>query len=334
MSRPPSRIAIPCLALLALTATACAPPDEESSEGDEPDDGVAIASDGLHLTIARPAGVPMDFVPTPNGWRHRSCVIRVGEGESVQDDHIEAPDGSRRDFAPCAHPAFDHHGRPMSDGTRRPTVNGWVASLNSTSAGALNYLVANWSVPRSPAARHGQTLYFFPGLEPLATADTILQPVLAWNGFAEGAWSIASWNCCKSGNVFHSTPIKVSAGHALTGTITGSSCKSGVCSTWKVVAKDDTSGKSTSFPTTAFGEKLDWVFGGAMEAYGVDACNELPSSTSARFTSIKVHDTHGHALLPSWSLFRASGLAPDCHGHFGTPSSSGTTSAATLSWKN
>jgi hypothetical protein len=328
MSRLPFRSFLLALAAGALMV-GCTP-DEG---GDDP---VTAAEQPIDVTVPRPPGVPVDFVPTPNGWRHRSCVISVGEGESVQADHVLGADGRRRPFAPCGYPAFDRQGGRLVEGLHQPTVSGWVASLNSASSGAIGYLAADWTVPSTAAVRQGQTLFFFPGLEPLATTDTILQPVLAWNGFGDNAWTIASWNCCKSGNVFHSTPVKVSAGHTLTGSMTGSNCSSaGACSSWKIVTRDDTAATQTSFPTTSYGEKLDWAFGGAMEVYGVNTCTEYPGNTSIHWRNIKAHDTQGHSILPAWSEWAAGNtVSPNCNVHFGTPTVSGTTSASTLSWKN
>ena len=53
-------------------------------------------------------------------------------------------------------------------------MNGWVASLNSTSQGAITSLGADWIVPPTPSSAQNQTLFFFPGVEPAATGDVDL----------------------------------------------------------------------------------------------------------------------------------------------------------------
>ena len=213
------------------------------------------------------------------------------------------PTGRRRAFSPCQHPAYDRAGAPLGPPTHEPQVNGWVASLNSTSQGAITSLGADWIVPPTPSSAQNQTLFFFPGVEPAATGDVILQPVLAWNGFGDHAWTIASWACCKDGNVFNSAPVNVTSGHKLTGTLTGASCSGGVCANWTITTKDDNTAWATTFAATADGEQMSWVFGGAMEIYGVDTCTEYPGSTSVGFTNIQLRNTAGSLVLPAWNFW-------------------------------
>lgn len=287
---------------------------------------------------SRPPGVPDDYVATPHGWRHRSCVIRVDDDEAVgPGGRIERGDGSWRSFSRCGHPAFDRRGRMLSAPLEEPQANGWVASVSSTSTGPITSLTANWPVPKAPSLVQGQTLFFFPGVEPLATTDVILQPVLAWNGFGDNAWTIASWACCKDGNVFNSTPVNVSTGDNLTGTLTGSGCSrgSGACNSWTISTRDQRTGRSTSFAAAGGGERMDWVFGGAMEVYGVDTCNQNSASASFRFTSIRVKNAAGSFVLPGWGPWTAgSSVSPDCASAFGSPQISGTTSSWLLSWRS
>lgn len=318
---------------LAVLLSGCGVASETSDTRDSP---TASSAQALTSAARRPAGVPSDYVVTPNGWRHPSCVIQMAADETLGDDHIRRADGTKRAFAQCQHEAYDPTGNVLAEATRAPQDNGWVASVSSTSAGPINYLAATWPVPKTPALPASQTLFFFPGIEPSATGDVILQPVLAWNGFSDSAWTIASWACCKNGNVFYSGPQGVSAGDSLTGTITGSSCNSsGVCANWNILTKDNRTGKSTTFPTIGGGEKMDWVFGGAMEVYGVDTCSELPAITSFRFSDIVTRTTAGKYVLPQFSPWSAgSTVSPNCNETLGSPRNSGTATSWLLSWTN
>ena len=307
--------------------------------GTEPSDATqmgASAEEALGTQVRRPSNVPEDYVPTPVGWRHRSCVVSLGADETLAEDHIRKADGTKRQLTQCAHLAYDREGRAFDPATHSPQVNGWVASVSATSTGPINYLSANWTVPQTPAAATTQTLFYFPGVEPLATSDVILQPVLAWNGFGDKAWTIASWACCKYGNVYNSTPQNVASGDNLTGTVTGTSCGSGgVCANWSIVTKDSKNGKSTTFTTVGGGEAMDWVFGGAMEIYGVDTCTQYPKNTSTRFSNIKTRTTSGTLVLPAFSAWAAgSSVSPNCNATFGSPQNSGTTASWLLSWSN
>ena len=136
---------------------------------------------GLNASADRPAAVPLDFVPTPNGWFHPSCIIEVREDEVVRDRRIERADGTKRDIARCKHPHYDRRGSAVFSDNVAPTVNGWAAHAEDITP-PVEWLSATWVVPSSPSSNVGQRVYLFPGLEPAATGDTILQPVLAWNG--------------------------------------------------------------------------------------------------------------------------------------------------------
>jgi hypothetical protein len=307
--------------------------------GEGADDATGSATEiaSVGQATPRPPSVPDDYVVTPQGWRHRSCVIEVAGDETVNAHHLEHADGRRRGFSPCQHPAFDRAGAPLGPPTHDPQVNGWVASVNSTSQGPITSLGADWIVPPAPSSAQNQTLFFFPGVEPAATGDVILQPVLAWNGFGDHAWTIASWACCKDGNVFNSAPVNVAAGHRLTGTLTGASCSGGVCANWTIKTKDNTTAQSTTFAATGDGEQMSWVFGGAMEIYGVDTCTEYPGSTSIGFSNIQVRNTAGSLVLPAWTAWSAaSTVSPNCNPQFQSLQVSGpngTISSWKLTWQ-
>jgi hypothetical protein len=257
-------------------------------------------------------------VATPHGYFHPSCVVEVGDDEQLGDDGaLTRPGGRGRALSTCRHARFDRRGRFVGGGADAstaappPTVNGWVASYSSTSVGPVRSLAASWRVPQPPSLAGTQTLYFFPGLEPAATGDTILQPVLAWNGFNDRAWTITSWNCCKDANVLHSRPRTVRVGETISGTVSGSRCNAqGVCSSW-TVRTASSGGSSTTLNTSSYGEVLDWVFGGAVEAYGTDSCSQYPGNGQLSFTSIVVRRFDGVVTAPTWVPMSYSG-SPDC----------------------
>jgi hypothetical protein len=66
-----------------------------------------------------------------------------------------------------------------------------------------------------------------------------------------------------------------------------------VCANWDVVTTDESTGDSTTLSTTAYGEKVPWVFGGVMEVYGVVHCAELPANGSVTFTYVDVEPISG-----------------------------------------
>lgn len=314
---------------LAVMAASCG----EAPAGGETEvasDAVAAAADG------RPGGVPDGYVATPHGWRHRSCVIAIGADETLGEHHLRRRDGTRRGFDRCQYPAFDKQGAALGAPTHQPTANGWIASATATSQGAITWMSAEWVVPATPPEAAGQTLYLFPGVEPGATGDVILQPVLAWNGFGDHAYTLASWACCKDGNVFNSAPIGVAPGHRVNGMLAGASCADGVCASWTITSKDVRTGVATAFTTTGDGEQMSWVFAGALEVYAVDNCRQYPGGSSVTFSNIQVRDSAGVAVLPAWSGWSsASSVSPNCNPQFQSlqVSPNGTTSSWTLTWQ-
>jgi hypothetical protein len=261
----------------------------------------------------RPSSVPRDYVVTPHGYFHPSCVVELQDQERLRaDGSIVRQDGTSRRVVPCGHPIFDSQGVRKETAAPPPTVNGWVGFAASTATGATSTLAATWTVPSLPKYRTNQTIYFFPGLEPTATYSFILQPVLAWNGFGDRKWSIASWNCCKDGNSLHSPMKPVNPGETVNGSIIGTDCdENGVCSSWSVATSVPSRGVSTVLDTDAYGEVLDWTAGGALEAFNVTRCEQYPASGSFQFRNITVTDASGAPATPTWGTY-AYPNSPNC----------------------
>jgi len=270
----------------------------------------------------RPQGVPDNFVVTPNGYFDPSCVQVVREDEQLhQDGSIRRADGSLRKPALCSQSHFaldgtriEPNGRVTFPAAPKPTINGWVIDTNYVSGTPIGRIVASWKVPSNPSSSGSQVIYFFPGLEQLPNVQSILQPVLGWNGYNDHAWTMASWNCCVSGTTYHSSPINVSVGDSITGD-TYSNCSPGVsCSTWKIVSKDVTKGTSTTLTTNPYAS-LTWVFGGVLEAYGVSSCSQYPSNGSIAFSNIKVYDLNQvQVASPPWTKdYPVGSTSPQCN---------------------
>ena len=271
---------------------------------------------------ARPAGVPLDYVVTPNGFFHASCVIELADDDVVAPNgDIALADGRTRKGTACAFPSFDTDGHARNspvaaDGQSiQPTINGWVvdSNYNTSSTPASSKMVADFVVPSGPTSSAGQVLYFFPGLEALPNVQSILQPVLAWDGFGDNAWTVTNWNCCINGTTYHGGSISTSTGHTVHSVMTGAKCASnGICPTWKIVATDNNSGQKTTFKTQAHGQAFNWYFGGVMEVYGVSTCSQYPSNGSISFSNIHVYGVSGSESTPSTWSKSISNVTPSC----------------------
>jgi hypothetical protein len=164
-------------------------------------------------------------------------------------------------------------------------------------------LTATWTVPKAPKSIAGQTLYLFPGMEPIS-GNVVVQPVLTW---AQGSWSIASWACCVNGNNSFSTVLPAKAGDTIVGRIEGANCSSstGSCGTWTIMTVDQANGLPTVFVAdTANGSgitpPLPWLVGGALEAWNLSSCDEYPASADVTFDNIGASSVFG-SHLSAWT---------------------------------
>ena len=182
-------------------------------------------------TNSRPLEVPEGYVVTPFGYFHPSCVLMLAEGQILlADGRVQYADGTvEPSSGMCSYPHYTPSGAivPADEPASKPnplTINGWVESVSVTSNASYGKIAATWLVPPSPTSNDGQCLYFFPGFEDSNDVLSIVQPVLQWGGgcyISGGAfWLVASWNCCMSGTTWYSTPLDVSVGDTILGTIT------------------------------------------------------------------------------------------------------------------
>jgi len=269
----------------------------------------------------RPAGVPQEFVITPYGYFHPSCVSEVKKGEALLASGriLQHADGTLENLPACAYPHYTSRGEKIAaTESEPPTItHAWVEYADTTTTTAYGDLTAIWPVPPAPLSNDGQTVYFFPGLEDENDVVTILQPVLGWNAFSNlTAWSIASWNCCPSGITVESSPLHVSSGNEIKGAIKDT-CSAGTisCSTWTITSEDVTTGHSTSLSNTpSEGQTFNWAFAGALEVYNVAQCSDYPSNGSLTFSDVTLYDYNFHRISnPGWAMtIWATGLTPQC----------------------
>lgn len=282
---------------------------------------------------AKPAGVPDDYVVTPNGYFSPDCVATVHQGDELQaNGMIRRASGVTEKAQTCGKANFSLQGERVEPNGHRsltntppPEQSGWVQAANYSSSTPIGRIVASWTVPSAPSAKNDQVIYFFPGLEQLPTVQSILQPVLGWNGYGDKAWTLASWNCCVDGTTFHSDPIAAKAGDKVVGD-TYSTCAAGqACSTWKIDSKNTTTGQTSTLTTNPYAD-LTWVFGGVLEVYSVASCNQYPGGPIT-FSNIQVYDRNNQRVSnPPWQGSDTSGIDPQCNYGLSTTATSATIS--------
>jgi hypothetical protein len=271
----------------------------------------------------RPTTVPADYVVTPFGYFHPSCVRAVADGETVlADGRLQHTDGTVDATAPaCGYPHYTARGEAATGGDSKPDpltiIHSWIEDGATTTTTSYGKLTANWVVPSAPTTYDGQTVYLFPGLVDYNTDATIIQPVLGWNAFFGEVWSIASWNCCPSGTTLYSSPVQVSTGDTIHGTIK-SMCAAGVesCSLWKITSEDMTTHKSTTLKKApSEGQTFNWAQSGALEVYEIVQCSDYPPENATTFSKVAMYDYNFKKISnPGWSITDYyQGLTPQCN---------------------
>lgn len=294
-------------------------------------------------------GVPSDYVLTPAGWFHPSCIVAVHSDEDYDllSGIITSGGGSTRLAPPCAYLPRDVQGNAFNPAARvhqPPSDSGWLATTwNGSSIGSVTDLQAQWTVPSTPISGNG-IVYLFPGLQ----NTTILQPVLAYNGddgtggLAPG-WTIQSWDCCDAtgNNIMNDSPVGVNQGDRISSELKGTNCnaESGVCSEWAVGVGDEATPQQWVSATIAnnaqvFGTGAGQVVGGALEVYAINTCSQLPSSSEISFTVI-AQDIDGNDVSPgnmNWASLTGA-QTPNCE-PTAAETNVGATSTVNIGWSS
>lgn len=297
----------PMLPVVALLAGLAGCSSEPSSAPDElPPPSLAQV----------PAGGPDDYVPTPAGWHHRSCVHQVDDGAQVSKDGlVSRKNGPSYRIARCAYPArASRNGPALPPPTGRaapppPTINGWLeyASRSQPVGSWYRQIRANYTVPVPPLALYtsaSQVYYTFPGLQ----STYIIQPVLQYGG-GGNAWVMASWHCNSQLGCVHSPFKNTAAGNTLLGTVVASNCAGANC-TWTITTRDVTSNVQTVLTKT---DTYDywWGVGGAVEVFNLNSCDQFPIR-GVFYTNIALYDQNNVLLSPNWTRTQQTNPSPSC----------------------
>ncbi len=264
--------------------------------------------------LNRPASVPSDYVITPFGYFHPSCVRIAQQGETVlADGRVQFADGTEETVASvCSFPHYTAMGELVAEGSAKlgPAYiqHSWIEAGQVSDSTPYDAVEASWAVPQTPTTNDGQTLYFFPGLmHTTADPELIVQPVLGWDDGQSGAgpWNIASWNCCPSGMAWSSTPVTVSPGDQIWG-IAMSACGAALvqsCSKWSITTTDTTTHGTTTlnvvYPSLM---TFEWAQSGALEVYSISQCSDYPPDGFITFSNAALFDNNFRRIMhPGWS---------------------------------
>jgi len=273
------------------------------------------------VSAIRQINIPKDYVVTPFGYFHPSCVQALSDHANLlADGSVKNADGSIQASSACKFSRYAANGESIQANSQSLTikskmtaaasaasVNGWVQESQLRINGSFSGMNASWLVPAAPSYHSGQIIYFFPGLEDYSNVQSILQPVLGWNAFNDSGWTIASWNCCVNGVVNYSSPQRVTTGDQIYGSIQHNCAKgTKICTSWNITTTDQTNSATTTLSKTSnYGQTFDWAFGGVLEVYGVYYCQNYPAGGVIDFTDIALYDVNktkiGDTALLRWT---------------------------------
>ena len=280
----------------------------------------------------RPAQVPADYVITPFGYLHPSCVRQLNPGETLlADGRLRYADGTEQEIAEhCGYPRYSPSGQRVSSesaGVNPQEISwSWIEAGQVVTSTTFNAITATWTVPATPTTNDGQTLFFFPSLThhhlTPPNEEPIIQPVLGYQDGQSGVgpWNIASWNCCPGGMTWNSQPVTVSPGDQILGTVQ-SACGNPTiqaCSKWNIITKDVTTNESTTlhvvYPSIY---EFPWAQSGVLEVYNIAQCTDFPPDGSITFSNVALFDNLFRRIQnPGWAsqLFVTQGqTTPWCN---------------------
>jgi hypothetical protein len=268
-----------------------------------------ISSAAQDSQRGRPANVPPEYIVTPFGYMHPSCVVHVRQGEKVgQDMLLRHSDGTTENIPACDYPRYKANGQVAESAAPKPPEISWdwvedVTDFYSTNLGAQS---STWTVPPAPTSQDGQTDYFFPGI------GNIMQPVMGWGADYPTGWGIASWVCCSP--AAESTPIQVNPGDQISGTIT-QNCSWGTssCGSWEVVTTDQTTGQSTTLSAEPLQGDQNEAVGGVLEVYSISQCSDYPPNGEIVYNST-FYDYNGNLVSNlNWTGAASTTDSPQCN---------------------
>lgn len=308
-------------ALLFSAAAGCG--DNGLHDMDEPNGIIAPSAEGSTTpqVVAQPqldaeGRPPPDYVPTPLGYYHRSCVYELPNGATIdeQSNVVSEKGVVVRQLKKCPYASIRRaRVDPSGDlaaaaetNASPPTLGGWVEwAEQGLSSGQFNKMEGDMPVPTAPPSFSGQLIYLFPGFQP-ASNSSIIQTVLQFGTSPAGGgafWGLAAWQVNSDNTAVHSPLVRVSEGDIIHHKMyvydrTCSGAPLYFCRNWwKLEATDTTVPSKFVSLSVSQSFSMTHAFPVALEAYNVTACNQLPASGYAEFYGASLYQAGSGGVL-------------------------------------
>jgi hypothetical protein len=258
---------------------------------------------------AAPLAAPQaEYVATPRGWYHRSCVHEIPAGAQMDAKGVVTRrDGSTYQIPRCG-------SVPNGAAARAPQVtedlSDWVewAQDFKSDSNAFRTLTAQWLVPSAPTGSYpGGTTRVYYAHPALESEYDLLMPALAYgyNGSWGGAyWTMTSWYFNPvTGWSWKRLTTNPQSGDSVYAMVSASGCSNGQC-TWRVIVGDSSFARRGVDTLIVTGETGLYraADGGVVQVLNFTACNQFPP-TGVYFYNISMTDTAGTVWPASWSNY-------------------------------
>ena len=189
-------------------------------------------SSGLAQVLSPGAVIPLDYVSTPGGWTHPSCIHEVPNGATVEENGDVLLNGTLvAHYEPCVYapirtfpsastaPNASETPAPQGVSQGPASYGGWIENTaqSAPTGQTFSEVYGRMVVPNNPT-QNGSTLYYFNGIQSTLDGNCgILQPVLQWGVSPAGGgnyWSIGAWWWSNT-NQYHSGLTTVYTGDHL-----------------------------------------------------------------------------------------------------------------------
>jgi hypothetical protein len=307
----PSRSAIASTslpaALLLLACAGLAPACIAPGDGDDRD---ATGTRGSAVTV--PAALGLDapdgeFLATPTGRIHRSCVHVVDSGAEIDaSGRVTSAAGESSQLAPCRYAVRDRIMPGPAAVTAPPGAHAnsvaenasWIETVSAqipTNGFGFNWtnsVRGNWLVPPRPRQFASQTVFLLIGAAP-QNNSALLETVLQYGASAAGGgnfWStFLAYSSDNTGNVVLTNARRVNVGDVIQGLVDGLNCSSDGHCTWRLIVNINADPSSPTFSVSP-PEVFQKVYEGVLAAVNLHNCNQLPveGETGASFTNVHI----------------------------------------------
>jgi hypothetical protein len=224
------------------------------------------------------------FVRTPGGLVHESCIINAEDAAAAFNASVVS--------CPFAAPAEER----ALEASARPTQI-YAMDTHTQKATFWTNFTANWVVPKLPAAKNGQVVYFWPGFKSSKPEMglPVLQPVMQYGQGLSRKWQLQSWFV--HGGAVTAKAIALEPGDEVTSIMSYDAAST----TWTISGTNVNSGESSVLTITRAklgGYDFDWAMLVCETIKDTGQCDSLPADDAGlTFTNVTL-DGNGLRFAP------------------------------------